>query len=143
MAALGYRRAEDRLPEHAEAPGGELDPAALLGDWFATDHRATGIVKLELTRRDGVLYVRAFGANGAKPYDLARSYDWGEIEATLYGSAVTGTDAVACSAVYDFGFLVSILVAHLERGVLTVDTFNTFTDASGRSNYYSREFFHR
>jgi hypothetical protein len=44
---------------------------------------------------------------------------------------------------YDFGFLVTILAAYAKQGILVLDTFNTFTDSSGRSNYFSREFFHR
>ena len=38
---------------------------------------------------------------------------------------------------------VTILAAYAKQGILVLDTFNTFTDASGRSNYFSREFFHR
>lgn len=137
MKALDYVRAEDQLPEQARPPGGALDSSALVGTWFATDKQALGVVRLELRQRDGTLLVRAFGADPGEPYD------WGEIEATAYGSSVTAVDAMAFSAVYDFGFLVTILAAYAKQGILVLDTFNTFTDSSGRSNYFSREFFHR
>lgn len=137
MTTLGYLRAEDQLPDQATPPGGGLDPALLLGRWHATDHQATGVVLLELSEHDGALYVRAFGANGTDPFD------WGDVEATAYGSSVLATEAMAFSAVYDFGFMVTILAAYAKQGILVLDTFNTFTDASGRSNYFSREFFHR
>ena len=165
MTALGYLRVEDRLPAQATAPGGVLDPALLAGTWYATDHEASGVVRLELTPHDGTLFVRAFGANdgadsadgagsagsagsadavdGAQDGEDGEPYDWGEIEATSYGSSVTATDAMAFSAIYNFGFMVTVLAAYAKQGILVLDTFNTFTDSSGRSNYFSREFFHR
>lgn len=138
---LGYLRAEDQLPAGAAAPGGALDPDLLAGRWYATDHQATGVVRLELRPADAMLFVRAFGAGAGT--DTAGPNDWGEIEATAYGAAVTSTTAMAFSAVYDFGFMVTVLAAYAKQGILVLDTFNTFTDGSGRSNYFSREFFHR
>ena len=138
MKTLEYVRVEDQLPDQVAAPGGTLDPdAQLTGTWYATDHQATGVVRLELRQQDDGLKVRAFGAGSVEPYD------WGEITATAYGASVAATEAMAFSAVYDFGFLVTILAAYAKQGILVLDTFNTFTDASGRSNYFSREFFHR
>jgi hypothetical protein len=137
VTAFSYVRAEDRLPEAAALPGGPLDPALLFGTWYATDKQAAGVVRLELREQGDKLLVRAFGADAEAPND------WGEIEATAYGTAVTATDAMAFSAMYDFGFLVTILAAYAKQGILVLDTFNTFTDSSGRSNYFSREFFHR
>jgi hypothetical protein len=147
MTTLGYLRAEDQLPADATAPGGALDPGLLLGRWYATDHQATGVVRLELRQHDGMLFVRAFGAGGTSgsggTSGGTEPRDWGEIEATAYGAGVTATEAMAFSAVYDFGFMVTVLAAYAKQGILVLDTFNTFTDASGRSNYFSREFFHR
>jgi hypothetical protein len=137
MKTLEYVRVEDQLPDQAAAPGGTLDPELLVGLWYATDKKATGVVRLELRQHEDALKVRAFGAGAIEPYD------WGEITATAYGAGVTATDAMAFSAVYDFGFLVTILAAYAKQGILVLDTFNTFTDSSGRSNYFSREFFHR
>lgn len=137
MKALGYVRAEDQLPDHAVAPDGPLELAPLLGPWHATDVDTTGIMRLELREQVGKLLVRAFGA------DEIESRDWGEVEGTRYGERVTATDAVAFAATFDFGFLITILTGYLNRGVLVVDTFNTFTDHSGRASYFSREFFHR
>ena len=137
MKTLEYVRVEDQLPDQEAAPGGLLDSSAISGTWFATDKQATGVVRLELRQHEGELKVRAFGAGADEPFD------WGEITATAYGSAVTATESMAFSALYDFGFLVTILAAYAKQGILVLDTFNTFTDASGRSNYFSREFFHR
>ena len=137
MKTLEYVRVEDQLPDQVAAPGGTLDSEPLSGTWYATDHKATGVVRLELRQHEDTLKVRAFGAGAVEPYD------WGEITATAYGASVAATDSMAFSAVYDFGFLVTILAAYAKQGILVLDTFNTFTDSSGRSNYFSREFFHR
>lgn len=137
MKTLEYVRAEDQLPDQVTAPGGALAPRALVGTWYATDKEATGVVRLEVAERDRTLFVRVFGADPAEPYD------WGEVVATTFGTGVTAVDATAFTAVFDFGFLVTALAAHAGQGILTLDTFNTFTDSSGRSNYFSREFFHR
>jgi hypothetical protein len=130
-------RIEDQLRDGATPPGAPLDVTPVLGTWFATDENAVGIVKLVLGRANGLFVVRAFGA--ARPEPL----DWGESEATAYGSSVTATKAMAFSAHFDFGFLVTDLAAYVKQGILVLDTFNTFTDSSGRANYFSREFFHR
>jgi hypothetical protein len=137
MKMLEYVRAEDQLPDQVSAPGGQLDPAPLVGTWFATDQQATGVIRLELRYCDDTLLVRAFGADPDEPRD------WGEIDALHYGARVTATNSMAFTARYDFGFLVTILAAYTIQGLLVLDTFNTFTDSSGRSNYFSREFFHR
>ena len=49
----------------------------------------------------------------------------------------------AFGAFYDHGFLRTHLQAKVNRGVLVVAMFNEFTDGSGRSSYFTREFYHR
>ena len=46
-------------------------------------------------------------------------------------------------ASYDFGFMDVVLHAWVKQGVLVIAIFNRFRDASGRSNYFDREFFYR
>jgi hypothetical protein len=137
MSEARYLRTEDRLPPGVVAPGGRVDPAPMLGTWYATDKAATGIVRMELSDRDGTFVLRAFGAGDPEPVD------WGEVEATAYAASVASPEGMAVSAVYDFGFLETILAAYTKGGILVLDTFNTFKDSSGRSAYFSREFFHR
>ena len=50
---------------------------------------------------------------------------------------------MAFSAVYDFGFMETLLAAYMKGGILVLDTFNAFKDSSGRASYFTREFFHR
>ena len=116
---------------------GRLDFSAILGTWFATDDEAAGVVELRLRRYGEHLAVHAFSAGSAQPPD------WGEAAATAYGADAAATEAVAFSARYEFGFMSTVLTAYNNGGVLVLDTFNSFTDSSGRGDYFTREFFHR
>jgi hypothetical protein len=137
MDTLRCLRVADQLPEGATGRGVPLDASAILGTWYATDLDAGGVVRLVLSASDGELLVRVFGAGEPEPQD------WGENPATPYGASVTASTTMAFSAVYYFDFLTVLLAAYAKQGILVLDTFNTFTDASGRANYFSREFFHR
>jgi hypothetical protein len=137
MDTLRGARTADNLSSDQVAPAGELVLDPLLGTWYATDLEADGLVRLVLGTADGRLTIRAFGADDPQPQD------WGEVPAEAFGATVTASTAMAFSAVYRFDFLTVVLAAYGKQGILVVDTFNTFTDSSGRSNYFSREFFHR
>jgi hypothetical protein len=54
---------------------------------------------------------------------------------------VSSSSAVAFSAHYKFSFKDTIVTGVLDSGSLRVETFNHFTDGSGRSDYYSRGYF--
>jgi hypothetical protein len=137
MDTLRAVRTADDLPSDQATAVGDLVLDPLLGDWYATDLAADGLVRLVLAAAGGRLTIRAFGAGDPEPQD------WGEVPAEAFGATVTASTAMAFSAVYRFDFLTVVLAAYGKQGILVVDTFNTFTDASGRSNYFSREFFHR
>ena len=136
-SGMRYVRAEDRLSNGDTPSSGRVDPAPMLGTWFATDKQSAGVVKLELSERDGAFLVRAFGAGSPDPID------WGEVPAIAYAKSVASDEGMAFSATFDFGFEESLLAAYSKGGILVLDTFNTFKDGSGRSAYFSREFFHR
>lgn len=135
MEAPQCMRLEDR-PSGA-SPAGTVDPAPMFGTWHNTDKNTAGIVRMILGESGGRFTVHAWAAG--EP-DL---YDWGEIDATAHAANVTSSEGMAFSATYDFGFVETILAAYTKSGILVLDTFNTFKDGSGRSNYFTREFFHR
>lgn len=139
MSNSKHMRAEECLPEGVAPPGGRVDHAPLLGTWYATDKEATGIVKIILSDRSGAFVAHAFGAG----HDGAESLDLGEVEAVAYAANVASSQAMALSATYDFGFAETLLAAYYKGGILVLDTFSTFKDESGRSPYFTREFFHR
>jgi hypothetical protein len=137
VTPLEYLRVEDQLPDRSMAQLAPLDLAPLVGTWFATDKNAIGMTCLQLRQQDGCLFVGFFGVDAEEPVD------WGEVEAHPYGANVTSTSVVAFTATFDLGFLVTVVAGRVSQGILTLDMFNAFTDCSGRSNHFSRDFFHR
>ena len=139
MTDLRYAREADRL-DQAPPAAGSLDVSPLLGTWFNTNPGSRGIVRFVLGSRDGVLTVRAFGAGSTE----GTEQDWGEVDAErIYTDGMTSSNVMSFTARYDFGFLESHLQANMNLGLLVVAGYNTFKDGSGRSSYFSREFYHR
>ena len=114
-----------------------LDLSVLLGDWRNTNQRG-GIERIvcEPAGHDR-LTVRCYGRTEPEPRD------WGAVEAPVFAFTFDSTQAGAFLAIFDLGFLEVRLQANVKAGVLVVATFNRFNDASGRSNYFEREFFYR
>lgn len=136
MEALKHVRAEDLLETESTAKA-EIDASPLVGEWINTNTSTRGIVKAKIRREDDSLFVRMLGS--ASP----STRDWGEARVdALYSSSVQSVDGMALTATYDFGFLETRLEANLSLGLLVIANFNTFRDGSGRSNYFSREFFY-
>jgi hypothetical protein len=119
--------------EEGEAPrtAAAVSVQPLLGTWNNCDKATRGVVQVILTAEAG-LTVQAFGACTPTPCD------WGKVKGLAYAANVSSTPAVAFSAIYKFGFKETILVGVLDRGSLVVQTFNHFTDGSGRSDYYGK-----
>src|SRR5689334_16487133 len=136
MTELRFTRAED-LPKTIHSGIAKVNPEPLVGVWHNTDKATPGIVKLILSLRDGTFVVRAFGANGSTPHD------WGEVDGVVYSAGVDSDEGMAFTARYRFGFLDTTLAVYLKSGILVLDSFNAFDDQSGRSDYFSREFFYQ
>lgn len=114
---------------------GEPDLSPLLGDWVNSNPETDYISKLTVARKNGLLVVRVYGAHSPEPID------WGETEATAY---VTGgsLDGVGFQAIYAFGEIETYLAANQKLGILVIQSYTSFKDASGRMNHFAREFFH-
>lgn len=112
-------------------------PSALAGKWVNCDAASRGLVSVILTAQGNALKVQAFGNCTPTPCD------WGTVAGTAYSDNVSGTGAVAFSAQFDAGFKTSILAGYLDHGVLVVENYTLFKDNSGRSSYFTREYFHR
>jgi hypothetical protein len=136
MKAMKYVRAEDQLETGSRAPA-EIVATPLLGEWVNTNAWTRGIAKVVISRQGDGIFIRVLGASSPSPRD------WGEAKAdALYASSVGSSEAIALTATYDFGFLATRLEGNLSLGLLVIANFNTFRDGSGRSNYFSREFFY-
>ncbi len=103
----------------------------LLGTWVNCDHQTRGVIRLMITAAGSEVMIHAFGACTPNPCD------WGAVTGMIYADNVTAAPAVAFTAVYTFTFKQTTLVAHLLNGALIVETFDHFTDKSGRADYYS------
>ena len=126
---------DSRSEKHAA--GTSIQPDPLLGIWLNTNISTRGISSATLECKAGQSVVRivAAGASG--------TCDWGETAVSLFADSTSSSDAIAFSAAYDFGYMETQLQAHVRQGVLIIAKFDRFKDDSGRSNYFSKEFFHR
>ena len=132
MTSLACLRSEERtLATHS------IIPEPLLGTWLNTNPTTMGIASASLTRTGGQVLVRIIAAGSPDPYD------WGEAAADIFAGDTSSAEAMAFSAFYDFGFMETQLQAHVRQGVLIIAKFDRFKDNSGRSNYFTKEFFYR
>jgi hypothetical protein len=76
-------------------------------------------------------------------YGAGALRDWGTVAAVPHAAGVDGREPAGFLAVYEFGFMQVVLAANLNKGLMIVASYNAFRDGSGRSNYFSREFFYR
>lgn len=140
IAATGGRRPVEPAGAdiHPLLRTGRNEPGALLGTWAALAPAVTkGIAALEVAP-DGVdVRVRAYGVGADGPVD------WGTTRAELYADAHYLDNAPAFLATFDHGYMRVHLQARINRGCLVVCVFTTFTDGSGRSDYFVRECFGR
>src|SRR5262245_18057521 len=121
----------------SEGPS-QVDPIPFAGVWVNTNDAARHkIARVLLTIRDGSLMVHAYG--DCTP-ELC---DWGEVKAEVFADSINSQTAMSFSAIYDFGFMETYLLSNLKHGTLVIASCNKFSDRSGRSNYYTREFFYQ
>ena len=109
-----------------------IAPAPLAGTWINCDKTTRGLIKLIIAVTGNTITVHGFGACTPTPCD------WKVIAGLPYADNVTASPAVAFSALYQFGFKQTLITGRLDAGLLLVETFDHFTDGSGRSDYFSR-----
>ena len=108
-----------------------VTPAPIVGTWVNCDHQTRGLVRVVIGALGNQITVHAFGACSPNPCD------WGQVNGIAYADNVTAAPAVAFTAMYTFAFKQTTLVGHLLNGALIVETYDHFTDKSGRADYYS------
>lgn len=138
MEALKFAKFEDRVEHPATQNGSRLQLDALPGIWLNTNCHSGGIVKVVITTQGTGLKLRVFGAAEPSPCD------WGEVDAEyIYANNISSQTAAGFTAWYRFDHAEINLQANWNQGLLVLASFTSFKDGSGRSNYFSREFFHR
>jgi len=104
----------------------------LVGTWVNCDHQTRGLIRLMILASGTEITVHAFGACQPTPCD------WGVANGTIYAANVATAPALAFTATYTFAFKQTVVVGHLFNGSMVVETFDHFTDKSGRADYYSQ-----
>jgi hypothetical protein len=128
---------EFKAPADLPADGHEeivAGPGALAGTWNACDQATRNLVRVVIAPKGNELTVHAFGACSPTPCD------WGAVAGLAYAANVSSTAAIAFTAQYKFSFSTVIVAGVLDNGSLVVETFTHFTDKSGRSDYYQKQY---
>lgn len=139
IAQTGSRRPVEASTDiHPLLRTGANEPGALLGIWEALAPTVTkGLYSLEVVPDGDDVLVQAYGVGPDGPVD------WGTTRGELYADAHYLDNAPALLATFDHGYMKVHLQARINRGSLVVCIFTTFTDGSGRSDYFVRECFGR
>lgn len=135
-----YLREIDRLPDGGPARVAPIDTGPLLGLWRNANNQTWGISAVELTERDGQVWAHAWATD---PHaDQLR--DWGEVPVDgMYALSPASSDVCAYRATFELGHGRTQIQANMLHNVMVCGAFTTFTDGSGRTDYFSREFLHR
>ena len=138
MEALKFAKLEDHVKHSAKVNESRLQLDALRGVWLNTNAHSGGIVKVVITTPGPQLKLRVFGSAEQAPHD------WGEVDAeSIYASSISSQSAAGFTASYRFDHAEIHVQANWNQGLLVLASFTSFKDGSSRSNYFSREFFHR
>jgi hypothetical protein len=113
-----------------------VDLAPLLGTWVGFTDDLTGVTSLELDGEPGEVRVHVHGSGPAEPPD------WGEAEAAVFTDDVGRQEAFAFRARYDHGYEDVEIFGYLNRRVLIAELATNFSDGSGRSRYFTRNFYY-
>jgi len=125
-------------PNLALSAAKPLQISPFCGDWLNADRSgACGMLGVTLTEQEGGLWVRGLGM--AKP----AGYAWHRVHTPSFAPDPAANQAWGFLVDYDFGFLRTIVAGYYKTSVLVATTYNTFQDGSGRTPYWTREFFHR
>jgi hypothetical protein len=135
-----FLREIDRLPEGGPVRVAPIDTRALIGLWRNANHQTWGISAVELTERDGRMWAHAWAVD---PH-AGQLRDWGEVAVDgLYALGPASNEVCGYRATFDLGHARTQIQANMLHSVMVCGAFTTFTDGSGRTDYFSREFLHR
>lgn len=125
----------DRVESGATATAGPIDLSAFPGTWVNSNPETNGIARLSMSEDGGRLSVRvyAIGPDGL--------IDWGTADAEVFMATPASSVGAGFTCRYDFGFAETRLMGMLMKGLLVLAQVHTFTDDSGRANYFVREYY--
>jgi hypothetical protein len=128
---MQFAQIRDRVP----AGDGPLDLSAFPGTWVNSNPETSGIARLQVTEEHGRLALRVYAIG---PEGLI---DWGTADAEPFTATPSSRTGTGFTCVYDFGFAETELQAMLLKGLMVLAQLHRFKDASGRMDYFVREYF--
>jgi len=102
----------------------------LVGTWLNADRETGGLASVIIAPKGEGVTIHVLGACAPNPCN------WGVVNGTIYAQNVDSVPAVAFTARYTLSFEQVILVGHLVKGSLQIESFSHFTDGSHRADYY-------
>lgn len=114
-----------------------MDTSALLGLWRNTNKASSGVTTVEITERGEGVGIHAYASGKSGPLD------WGKVPGSVYAKDCYSSDAMAFRAAFALPGIRYHFQANVKQGVLVIAYFTEFADGSGRSNYFSREFYYK
>ena len=113
-----------------------LSQDEFLGTWVNVDPDAGGMIQFDIAQDGSGLEFHGYGACSPTPCD------WGSEPLILFSSSVSDTDDTRGYVYYDFGFVrTRIFLTMINSNLILANSFDEFTDGSGRHNYYSDNYF--
>ena len=136
---LAFKQSSDLNPALEDSAGQQLTGEKLLGRWVNTNSDTRGIAECVITQDGEQFNVRIFGV-GDKSL-----IEWPAATTTTLANLEeeAGQRTVALAADFEMHFMRIETHIRVNKGVLVIVLFCTFTDDSGRSDYLNREFFSR
>ena len=136
---LEYRQSYHLNPALTDPATRTLNADKLTGRWVNTDPATQGVAEILIEQEGGVFKVGAvgIGTDGPIAWPVTRATALANLEEEA------GQRALALAVTFKFGFMTAETYLRVNKGVLVIVLFCTFTDDSGRSNYVNREFFYR
>jgi hypothetical protein len=116
-----------------------MEKSFYFGTWINTYQDSIVISRLELYEADGQLMIRCEGPEGG-----IGPLDWGAATVSAFAPSPDALGRVnALEAAYQFEHFSAHLCINENKGLLVVAAFHRFHDDSGRSNFFSRQFYYK
>lgn len=136
---LAFKQNSDLNPALEDSGKHRSSGEKLLGRWVNTNRETRGIAECFIAEDGEGFSIRIFGV------DEDGFVEWPTVRARTLANLEeeAGQRTLALAADFELGFMRIETHIRVNKGVLVIVLFNTFTDDSGRSNYLNREFFSR
>ena len=118
----------------AQTAQSDVDFSLLLGTWANLHPGSHHLLEVELRRHDGDYLLRALAYGETGPVD------WGETPAQVYVAGGT-RQPLGWRAHFRLDKGDAYLAANINQGVCVIQAYISFAADSGRTNYFSKEYF--